>query len=201
MTRTRPDSSWSVLLPGFIVAGVGVGVANTIIASATVSVVPPERAGMASGTSSTFRQVGLATGIAALGAVFLAQIRPATVDALKSSVAGRQVLHLGARVSTAISQGLVRQTATTLRTGAARHALLSAYRTGFTSTFNHLMTIATVVAAAGGLAALALVRQRDFVPSISLEEALVIPAVETTDGAIIPADAERVVASESAMRR
>ncbi len=184
MTKTRPDSSWNVLLPGFIVAGIGVGMANTIIASATVSVVPPERSGMASGTSSTFRQVGLATGIAALGAVFLAEIRPTTVDALAKSSAGRQVLHLGPRVSTAISQGLVRQAAANLRSGAAQNALLSAYRTGFTTTFNHLMTIATVIAAIGGLAALALVRQRDFVPSINLEEALVIPAADANDGAM-----------------
>jgi hypothetical protein len=172
--------------------------ANTIIASATVSVVPPERSGMASGTSSTFRQVGLATGIAALGAVFLAEIRPSTVDALAKSSAGRQVLHLGPRVSTAISQGLVRQTAANLRSGAARNALLSAYRTGFTTTFNHLMTIATVIAAIGGLAALALVRQRDFVPSISLEETLVTPLTERAGERVsVPIEAELGVDSNS----
>ncbi len=58
MTRVRADSTWTVLLPGFIVAGVGVGLTNPVLASATVSVVPPERSGMASGSSSTFRQVG-----------------------------------------------------------------------------------------------------------------------------------------------
>ncbi len=193
MTRVRAESSWSVLLPGFIVAGLGVGVANTIIASATISVVPPERSGMASGASSTFRQVGLATGIAALGAVFLAQIRPATVNALAASAPGRTVLDLGTRVSTAISQGLVRQTVAALPIGGMRHALLSSYRTGFASTFDHLMAIAAVIAAIGGLAALALVRQRDFVPSISLEEALVAPLAEpdaTAEPEPAPIDAE-----------
>jgi EmrB/QacA subfamily drug resistance transporter len=62
------DASWTVLLPGFVVAGIGIGIVNPVLASATVSVVPPERSGMASGSSATFRQVGMATGIAGLGA-------------------------------------------------------------------------------------------------------------------------------------
>jgi hypothetical protein len=48
---------------------------------------------------------------------------------------------------------------------AARHALISAYQVGFTTTFNHLMSIAMWTALIGAVAALALVRQRDFVPS------------------------------------
>jgi hypothetical protein len=47
-----------------------VGLINPPLASAAIGVVPPERSGMASGANSTFRQVGIATGIAALGAVF-----------------------------------------------------------------------------------------------------------------------------------
>jgi EmrB/QacA subfamily drug resistance transporter len=64
------DSGWTGLLPGFVVAGVGVGLTNPAIASGAVGVVEPQRAGMASGINSTFRQVGIATGIAALGAIF-----------------------------------------------------------------------------------------------------------------------------------
>jgi len=41
--------------------------------------------------------------------------------------------------------------------------LLHAYQVGFTSTFNHLMIISTVVALIGSAAAFSLVRQRDFV--------------------------------------
>ncbi|HEX4837366.1 MAG TPA: hypothetical protein VFV03_02430, partial [Solirubrobacteraceae bacterium] len=50
--------------------GVGVGLVNPPLASAAIAVAPPARSGMASGANSTFRQVGIATGIAALGAVF-----------------------------------------------------------------------------------------------------------------------------------
>src|ERR1019366_6355924 len=140
MIHIEPNSSWTVLLPGFIVAGIGVGVTNPVLASATVSVVPPERSGMASGSSSTFRQVGIATGIAGLGAVFLSQIRPNTVNALSQSVTGRAILdHGGPRLSAAIAGGDVRMAAAALPSETARTTLISAYQVGYTTTFNHLM--------------------------------------------------------------
>jgi len=53
-----------------IAAGVGVGLVNPPLASTAVGVVPPQQAGMASGINSTFRRVGIATGIALLGTLF-----------------------------------------------------------------------------------------------------------------------------------
>ena len=44
--------------------------ANPALATAAIGVVEPRRSGMASGINSTFRQVGVATGIAAWGAIF-----------------------------------------------------------------------------------------------------------------------------------
>ena len=64
-------SEWTTLLPGFLVAGFGVGLLNPVIADVALSVVPKERSGMASGINDTFRQVGVAVGIAAWGAIFL----------------------------------------------------------------------------------------------------------------------------------
>ncbi len=174
MTDIQPTSTWTVLLPGFIVAGIGVGFANPVLAAATVSVVPPQRSGMASGSSNTFRLVGIATGIAALGAVFLSEIRAYTANALASTPGGRLVLaHGGSQLFGSLAGGGIRQTASVIPIAAARNALVNAYTVGFTTTFNHLMTIATVVAFVGAVGALALVRQRDFVPSVSpvLDEA------------------------------
>ncbi len=65
---------WTTLLPGFLVAGIGIGFVNAPLASTAVSVVEPRHAGMASGTNNTFRQIGIATGIAALGAIFQSRI-------------------------------------------------------------------------------------------------------------------------------
>ena len=190
-SHVQADSTWTVLLPGFIVAGIGVGIVNPVLASATVSVVPPERSGMASGSSSTFRQVGISTGIAGLGAVFLSQIPTATANALSTTPAGRLVLARGgSQLSSAISGGGVRQAAATIPSAPVRHALLSAYQVGFTSTFNHLMDIAMVIALVGGIGSLALIRQRDFVPSLAPDE-VGPPATGTVAAADAPAPARR----------
>jgi EmrB/QacA subfamily drug resistance transporter len=165
MARTHPDSGWAVLLPGLLIAGVGVGTANPVIASASVGVVPPQRSGMASGSSNTFRQVGIATGIAALGAVFQSQITHKVTAALLSTPAGRAaaVAH-HAQLVTAFTSGQVRATVAAWP-AAQRTAVIDAYRIGFSSTLNHLLVISTVVAFIGAVSAFGLVRQKDFVPS------------------------------------
>ncbi|MGI8420655.1 MAG: MFS transporter, partial [Gaiellaceae bacterium] len=68
------NSGWSRLLPGFLILGAGIGFVNAPLASTAVGVVAPHRSGMASGINSTFRQVGIATGIAGLGAIFQARL-------------------------------------------------------------------------------------------------------------------------------
>jgi EmrB/QacA subfamily drug resistance transporter len=70
MRGIDPGMSWTHLIPGFVVAGVGAGLVNVPLAQTAVGVVEPARAGMASGINATFRQVGIATGVAALGAIF-----------------------------------------------------------------------------------------------------------------------------------
>jgi len=70
MSGISIHSSWTTLLPGFLVGGIGIGLVNAPLASTAVSTVRQERAGMASGINNTFRQLGIATGIAALGAIF-----------------------------------------------------------------------------------------------------------------------------------
>ncbi|MGA2837379.1 MAG: MFS transporter [Acidimicrobiales bacterium] len=166
MSHVQATSSWVVLLPGFVVCGVGIGITNPVLASGAVSVVPPERSGMSSGAASTFRQVGIATGIAGLGAVFVHQIKPAVLSSLESTAAGRAVVaHGGSSLGAAVSTDGVRQVAASIPSEAGRNALLTSYQAGFTSTFDHLMGIATVVALVGAVGCLFLVRQKDFVPS------------------------------------
>src|ERR1700758_675554 len=73
MSGLNTNDGWTALLPGFIVAGVGVGLLNPVIADVAVSVVSRDRSGMAAGINDTFRQVGIAVGVAAWGAIFLAR--------------------------------------------------------------------------------------------------------------------------------
>lgn len=64
--------SWPALLPGLVLAGVGVGLANPALGTAAVDGIPPERSGMAAGATNTARQLGNALGIVALAAVLQA---------------------------------------------------------------------------------------------------------------------------------
>jgi len=75
MRGLDPSSEWTHLIPGFVVAGLGAGLVNPPLASTAIGVVRPQVAGMASGINSTFRQIGIATSVAALGSI------PATREA------------------------------------------------------------------------------------------------------------------------
>jgi EmrB/QacA subfamily drug resistance transporter len=165
MSLVNPDSGWTVLLPGFVVAGIGIGTVNPVLASSAIAVVPPQRSGMASGANNTFRQVGIATGIAALGAVFQSQITRSVTSALFSTPSGRAaVAQHGGALHTAFTSGQVRTTVSHLPANQAR-AVLDAYRTGFANSIDHLLLISAAVAFLGAVAGFALVRQRDFVLS------------------------------------
>ena len=91
MTAVDASSGWTVLIPGFMLAGAGIGLVNPPLASTAVGVVHHSRSGMASGINNTFRQVGIATGIAGLGAVFQHEVTRDTTAALASGP-GREVL-------------------------------------------------------------------------------------------------------------
>jgi EmrB/QacA subfamily drug resistance transporter len=70
MRSVDASSDWTVLLPGLLVGGLAIGVISPALAAAMVSVLPVERSGLASGINNTFRQLGIAIGIAGLGAIF-----------------------------------------------------------------------------------------------------------------------------------
>jgi EmrB/QacA subfamily drug resistance transporter len=165
MTAVDTSSGWTTLIPGFLIAGAGVGLINPPLASTAVGVVHYSRSGMASGINSTFRQVGIATGIAGLGAVFQHQVSSKTQAALASTGAGHQVLsHAHGDLGSALVSGEVSQLARHLPPG-AQAALGQAYHVGFTDAFTTILTIASCIALVGALLAFALVRARDFVSS------------------------------------
>ena len=63
------DASWTVLVPGFVLVGIGTGFVSPAIAGAALAAVPPEQAGMASGAVNTARQLGYALGVVVFGTV------------------------------------------------------------------------------------------------------------------------------------
>jgi EmrB/QacA subfamily drug resistance transporter len=84
---------WTRLLPGFLVAGLAIGVISPALAAAMVGVLSVERSGLASGVNNTFRQLGIAVGIAAFGAIFDHHIRTADSPAT-GLVAGLNAIFL-----------------------------------------------------------------------------------------------------------
>ena len=166
MTGVDAHSHWTVLIPGFVLAGAGVGLVNPPLASAAIGVVPRERSGMASGINSTFRQVGIATGIAGLGAVFQHERHPHHHGSASRQRTRARGPECGPRPA-GHAAGVRRShpdRPLPLPRGPCR-ALDHSYRVGFTGAFTTIAAIAAVLALTGAALAFALVRGRDFVTS------------------------------------
>jgi EmrB/QacA subfamily drug resistance transporter len=93
MSRITVHSHWTALLAGFLVGGVGIGFVNAPLAATAVSTVRRERAGMASGLNNTFRQIGIATGIAGLGAIFQSKVGTQTLHGAPTLAAKIAFVH------------------------------------------------------------------------------------------------------------
>jgi EmrB/QacA subfamily drug resistance transporter len=68
LTTLDQHSHWTAVLPGELIAMAGTGLVNTSLSGLALSVLPDRQSGLASGVHDTFRQGGIAVGIAALGA-------------------------------------------------------------------------------------------------------------------------------------
>jgi EmrB/QacA subfamily drug resistance transporter len=182
MTAVNASSGWTTLIPGFVLAGAGVGLVNPPLASTAIGVVHHSRSGMASGINNTFRQVGIATGIAGLGAVFQHDVTRNTRSALAAGSPGREVLAAAhGKLSASLVSGDVGRLAHSLPP-AARAALTHAYRVGFTEAFTSILIIAAAVALVGSALAFALVRSRDFVATAQAPGAHGTGPVEAATG-------------------
>ncbi|MBV9167577.1 MAG: DHA2 family efflux MFS transporter permease subunit [Solirubrobacterales bacterium] len=173
MRGITPASSWTHLLAGLIVAGIGSGLVNVTLASTAVGVVHPSRAGMASGVNSTARQVGYAAGIAALGTLLATEVRNRVVSELSHS----PLAHASRRLAEAISTGNAAHVISHAPAG-ARGRLGAVALGAFTSSLNELLLVAAIVSLVGGMLAFVLIRQRDFVSADAEGEAAGAPAGE-----------------------
>jgi predicted MFS family arabinose efflux permease len=166
MNGVSDDSEWTTLLPGFIVAGAGIGIVNPNLAQAAIAVVDPRQSGMASGINSTFRQIGIATGIAALGAVFQSRVQ----DTITNTLAGSPLAGQATQIAHGVASGGVPKSSPELVKNAATHA--------FVSGLNELFLIGAVLAFVGAVLAFVLVRQGDFVGHAQQSPAVAADAPE-----------------------
>jgi EmrB/QacA subfamily drug resistance transporter len=152
-------SPWTHLVPGLVLGGVGIGMINPPLASTAVGVVPPRQAGMASGINSTFRQVGVATGIALLGSLFTTRVHAVVTEQLgRLPGLGPQADRIASSLTDGQLSAAVAKLPARQRAGAAVAA-----RTAFTAGLNHILLVAAVIALASGVLSLLLIRGKDFV--------------------------------------
>jgi EmrB/QacA subfamily drug resistance transporter len=154
MRGVSVDSEWTTLLVGFVVAGIGIGTTNPGIGQAAIAVVPPQKAGMGSGINTTFRQVGIATGVAGLGAVFQARVDSKLSELLPNAPHGLDEL---------VASGGSQAVATAHVAGSSSGQVSRAADVAFVSAFNEIILIAAILSFVGAAMGFALVRSSDFV--------------------------------------
>jgi len=151
MAHLTATSTWLVLLPGFLLAGIGLGITSTGLAAAALAAVPPAHAGMAAGLVNTLRQVGTATGVAVLGALYASRVTTATRHALAGLPAPPGAAH---RLAAAVASGAGTRAAAAVPP-AARAAATHAAAAGTASGLNDVLLAAAAVAALGAVAGFA----------------------------------------------
>jgi predicted MFS family arabinose efflux permease len=139
--RLHTGSHWTAVLPGFVVAGVGIGIANPALAAGALRVVDPARSGMASGINNTFRLCGVAMGVAVLGAVLESGIGHSL------SAHGVHVHGLAAAVTSAGSAAVSQQP-----------ALVHPARAAFVTGMGDVLLLGLAVLAIGALSGATLIR-------------------------------------------
>lgn len=77
-----PRSSWTVLMPGMVLAAIGTGLLNPALSAVALGEAPAEQIGLAAGVNDVFRNLGIAVGVAGLGTLI------PTMSLLQGNAAG-----------------------------------------------------------------------------------------------------------------
>ena len=156
MSGIDAGDEWTTLLGGFLVAGAGIGLLNPVIADVAVSVVPKEQSGMASGINDTFRQVGVAVGIAAWGAIFVGRgaDKVSELAAGTPAASGDRPRELIEATSSGNLDGVLSAVPPQ-----AQESVANAANQGMLAGLNEVLVLGALLSFAGALFALWLVRE------------------------------------------
>jgi EmrB/QacA subfamily drug resistance transporter len=147
--QVEVGSDWTALLAGGIFIGAGAGMVNPSVAAAALGTVRVAKSGMASGLNGTFRLLGVAVGVAALGAILESRVSKSLTDSLGGAPPGELVDVVATGNVAAAAQG--------------SPELAIAAERAFISGFDTIMLVGAIVMFATAVLALSLVRSRDFV--------------------------------------
>ncbi len=93
------DASWITMLPGCLLAGIGLGLTHTPVTNTATGSVPSTRAGMASGMDMSARLITLAINIAVMGFILLEGVHSHLKAALSASLDAPQLRALAEKVA------------------------------------------------------------------------------------------------------
>lgn len=93
------NASWLTMLPGCVVAGIGLGFTNTTVTNAATGAVASERAGMASGIDTSARMISLAINIALMGLILVEGVLSSLQSSLFGQTAGADLRMLAEKIS------------------------------------------------------------------------------------------------------
>ena len=171
MGRISPDvgpSEWVVLLPAFILAGLGNGLVNPPLSTVAVSTVSPARSGMAAGVNNLFRQVGVAFGIAFWGAILTSRYNHYVQDRIFGLDAPRLTGGLQQRTVESVQQAGTTAGSTGLEGAPASLRNIPSFpevqdiaRASFIDGTADILRLAAIMLAMGAVAALVLIRNSD----------------------------------------
>jgi hypothetical protein len=150
ISRLSSAGTLSDLVPGLLVAGVGLELVNPRLASAAAATVQAPAAAIASRTISTLRQIGTATGVAVFGAIFITQLS----DHISNRTAGlAQLANENPTIASLVVDGRTAQ-AVSSAPAVVRPQILPIVQAGFAAAIHDVFFVAAFVALASAVLAL-----------------------------------------------
>ena len=148
--------AWSIVMVGMVVLGSGGGLLNGETQKAIMSVVPRERAGMASGISTTARFSGILLGFAMLSGVLATVVRNVLAASLCNEA---QLCHVSPGFADAVVAGDLSQAVAGL-TGVQRDIAIEHARIAYSGGFSAALMTAALMAGISAAVVYLLMRER-----------------------------------------
>jgi MFS family permease len=153
-------SGYGLLLPGFILMGLGMGLVMSPMSTAAMNAVDRSKAGAASGVLSMSRMVGGSVGLAIMGALVTTIGRSDLTSSLPNVPAA-----VRAKIASALGSGAAPtgQHTTPTIVSATHHAFVSALGTG--------LEVGAIVAVIGAVLTWVLISPREAAPTVAVDDA------------------------------
>jgi EmrB/QacA subfamily drug resistance transporter len=157
-------SGYGLLLPGFVLMGIGMGLVMSPMSTAAMNSVDRTKAGVASGTVSMSRMVGGTFGVAVMGAI---------VAAIGRSNLDSSLPHVAPATRAAIASSL--GSGGTLPGAHFTHHVVAATNNAFVAGMTTGLTVSAIAAAAGAVLAAVLIERKATTSAVPVAEPQVSP--------------------------